>query len=64
LTPARYASKGSSALCHPPPTEAHILNLNKKGVTTGAYLLGFKAGGDPYTHTVRFQVTFLRRVRA
>lgn len=34
----------------------YIFNLTTKGLTTGTYLLGFKAGGDPYTYTVRFQV--------
>jgi hypothetical protein len=31
-------------------------NLKTSGYATGTYLLSFKAGNDPTTHTVEFQV--------
>jgi hypothetical protein len=35
---------------------SYIFNLSLKGFTTGTYALVYKAGNDPTTHTVQFQV--------
>ena len=34
----------------------YVFNLKTTGLTTGTYVLVFKAGGDPVTHGVRFQI--------
>ena len=39
-----------------PGLAGYIFNLSTKGLTTGTYLLGFRAGSDPTTYTVRFKV--------
>jgi len=36
--------------------DGYIFNLSLKGFTQGTYALAFKAGADPTTHTVQFQV--------
>jgi len=37
-------------------TGGYIFNFSTKGLATGTYALGFKAGTDPTAHTVQFQV--------
>ncbi|HWW75176.1 MAG TPA: SBBP repeat-containing protein, partial [Pyrinomonadaceae bacterium] len=34
----------------------YVFNLQTKGLTTGTYVLVFKAGSDPSTHGVQFQI--------
>jgi len=34
----------------------YIFNLQSKGLTTGTYVLVFRAGADPLTHGVQFQI--------
>jgi hypothetical protein len=36
--------------------DGYIFNLQTKGLTTGTYVLAFKAGSDPLTHGVQFQI--------
>ena len=36
--------------------DSYIFNLQTKGLTTGTYVLVFKAGSDPTTHGVQFQI--------
>lgn len=39
-----------------PGTGGHVFNLKTTGLTTGTYVLIFRAGGDPPTRTVQFQI--------
>ena len=36
--------------------DSYIFNLQTKGLATGTYVLVFKAGADPSTHGVQFQI--------